>query len=96
MHTKEQSPSTKFSVMLKGQLTPNGKIQMRCLGEYLRAHYNPHCLEAAAFVSPVKRCNDSIYYVYQVPTLIIILSHPEQFSESTNRIIFKRNFASKL
>ncbi|XP_022692547.1 uncharacterized protein LOC111262507 isoform X2 [Varroa jacobsoni] len=55
----------KISIQQQRQLTPNGKIQMRCLGEYLRAHYNPHCLEAAAFVSPVKRCNDSIYYVYQ-------------------------------
>ncbi|OQR78925.1 hypothetical protein BIW11_02642 [Tropilaelaps mercedesae] len=55
----------KVSIQQQRQLTPNGKAQMRRLGEYLRSHYNPHCIEAAGFVSPVKRCNDSIYYVYQ-------------------------------
>lgn len=39
---------------------------MRNLGEHLRKNYNPNCLEAASFVSPVKRCNDSMFYVYQV------------------------------
>ena len=41
---------------------------MRNLGEHLRKNYNPNCLEAASFVSPVKRCNDSMFYVYQVNT----------------------------
>lgn len=58
---------------------------MRRLGEYLRSHYNPHCLEATAFVSPVKRCNDSIYYVYQV----IISRYEQQLNRDLNHKYFE-------